>query len=213
MMLIRSVAQRDFRIGENWSAVARPARSLMLFRLAFSLVVLLAFAAVFFMSVSMMWTRVQQGGNDPAEYFRLVIPALKLGTLVVLCSMIVDSLLHGLVTPLMYHLDISCLSAWGRLGTIARGNIWRILLFVVIRMACAVGVGMAGALVGCLTCCIGWMPVVSQVIFAFFYVFDRAFALYVLETLGPDYQIILPDPGDAPLAPPPLPLSPPPGIS
>lgn len=205
LMLIRAVAQRDVRIGENWIAVARPAWSLFLFRIVVSLVSLLILVAVLAMGAVMVLGQIQQGTNHVFQYFRIVMPVLALGGLLWLCVVVFEGVLDGLVTPLMYHFDLTCLDAWRRLGAIARGNGWRILLFVVIRVAYTMGVGLASAFVGCFTCCIGFFPVVRQTIFAFFYVFDRAFSLYVLESLGSEYQIILPDPRDAVPAPPPLP--------
>jgi hypothetical protein len=51
-----------------------------------------------------------------------------------------------------------------------------------------------------MTCCIGFLPYVHHVVFAPYYVFDRAYSLYMLESLGPDYQMIAtPVPPGAPV--------------
>ena len=71
-----------------------------------------------------------------------------------------------------------------------------LFLFLVIRFAYFIAFGIASVLIGCVTCCIGFLPVIHHTLFAPFYVFDRSYSLYVLESLGPDFRIIQPAPPD-----------------
>ena len=213
MMLLRAVARQDVRIGENWSAVARPAWSLFLFRVSYGLVYLVILALIVIPSLVVVWTQIERNQNHISHYVAVLFPALTLLGLLAVVGMLVSGLLNGLVTPLMYLFDLSCLDAWRRVLALSRGNVLRILLFLVIRVACAIGIGMASLLVGCFTCCIGLLPVVAQTVFAFYYVFERAFSYCTLESLGPEYRVFTPEPGETPPPPPPVVNGPYPGIS
>jgi hypothetical protein len=47
-------------------------------------------------------------------------------------------------------------------------------------------VGLVIFLGGCLTCCIGFLPVVMQVLFQPLFYFERSWSLFVLKQLGFD---------------------------
>ena len=53
---------------------------------------------------------------------------------------------------------------------------------------------------GALTCCVGFLPVIHQTIMSPYYVFERAWGLNVLASLGPDFDLIgyAPAPGAPP---------------
>jgi hypothetical protein len=63
------------------------------------------------------------------------------------------------------------------------------LLFVVLSSVVV-------AVVSCLTCCIGFLPLVNQTIFQPLYYFERAWPLFLLRQLGYDL------PGRLPAGPP-----------
>jgi hypothetical protein len=47
-------------------------------------------------------------------------------------------------------------------------------------------VGLAAVIVGCCTCCFGFLPVVAQTILQPAFYFDRAWPVYLLRLLGHD---------------------------
>ena len=63
---------------------------------------------------------------------------------------------------------------------------------MVIRFLYLIPFAVAAALAGCFTCFIGFLPIVHHTLFAPFYVFDRAYSLFVIESLGPEFRIIQP---------------------
>lgn len=203
LMFTRAVALDDVSIGDNWRASGSRGFSLFLFRLAFAfvgllLVLLLVAAAVAAVAVA----------GDAFPTAALVILALVIAVPVVVALIIVQVLLRAFVVPIMWRYDLPAMQAWRVFLSILRINKAPVLLFLVIRLAYATVFGITAMLVGCLTCCLGFLPYIHHVLFAPYYVFDRAYSLYMLESLGPDYQMVATPPwASAPVGEAPMPAS------
>ena len=192
VMLIRAVAENDARIGENWRETRAAAWSLFLFRLVLNLISFTCVVLALAIGVVLVLGIASRGGASAWHFVMGLLPLLGVGLTLALVLTLIQTLLRNFVSPLMVHLDLPCLAAWSKLREIARGNLLRIALFILIRFVYLIAFGIAALLVGCLTCCIGFLPVIHQALFAPFYVFDRAYSLYVLESAGPDLRIISP---------------------
>jgi hypothetical protein len=73
-------------------------------------------------------------------------------------------------------------------------------VFLLVRMLIAVVQGICETIAVYVTCCLGGLPVIHQVVTAPFTAFERAYTLHVLESLGPQYKLIVDPP---PWQPPP----------
>jgi hypothetical protein len=120
----------------------------------------------------------------------MLLPIAAVFAVGVLVLSLIQALLRNFVAPLMYRFDARCLEAWKIFGQACRGNIGRIILFFLIRLAYLIPMFFMMCLGGCLTCCIGFIPVIRESLFAPLYVFDRAYSLCVIGSLGPEFQII-----------------------
>ncbi|MCP4645983.1 MAG: hypothetical protein GY851_36400 [bacterium] len=204
MMLIRAVAQSREGIGENWRETQRIAWSLFLFQAFLSLVTTTAMLIVLAGAYSAFREVALAGPTSIMAMFGGLVPFIIMMVVVVVPMWLIRVLLTCFVTPLMYHFDIRCLEAWGAFRHVSQGNVVPILGFLMLRLVYSIGKGIAATLAGCITCCIGGLPVIHQTLFAPYYVFDRAFSMYVLQSAGPDYEMILePEPEYTP--PPPIP--------
>ncbi len=182
VMFVRAVALNGGRIGEHWSAVKDAAFSLFAFRLVLlaigftSMLVILALAVIVVLA---------QGGIQSGE--ALLVTAIPF-VLVFLAFVITFGLIHlflrSFVVPLMWARDLRCVQAWHVFLGIARDNVGPLLLYVIIKIAYGIGFAFVTLLAGCLTCCIGWIPVIHHVLFAPYYVFDRAFSMEMLASTG-----------------------------
>lgn len=191
MMLIRAVALNDVRIEHNWRTTGRLANSLFLFRLVLSL-------------IGLAWNVSVVAGAVIALYvFRERIPAWSTFVMTLLpfvaallCGNVVLWLivvfLRSFVSVLMYRFDLTCLAAWRGFLTIAGKNVGPLCLFLLIRFAYHVAFRIIALFATCATCCIAAVPVLGQALFSPFYVFDCAYSIYVLESLGPEYRTIPP---------------------
>ena len=87
-------------------------------------------------------------------------------------------------------------------------------MFLIIKIIYSMIFGVARSLIGYCTCCIGFLPVVGQAVLAPLHVFERTYSIYVLQSLGPDYAIIEPEPlPEPPMLPPIVNAPPPPDIN
>lgn len=193
MMMIRAVVMRNPLIGENWTATGRLANSLWLFRIAMYIVTfaltlpLLAYGAVVTFSLGEL--------TDETVLAALLslIPAIFGIVFIVLSMAVVDFTLSTLVVPLMYMFDLTCVDAWRKLRQVSKGNMLPIVIILHVRGFYYLVFGFATIVIGFLTCCVGFLPIIHHTLFAPFYVFDRAYCIYIYETLGPEYQVFLRD--------------------
>jgi len=194
MMFVRAVARNDASIGVNWGETRRPAFSLFLFRLALTAVGFLALVLLFVVATAGILEEAALGTQEPWPYIAILLPIIILGLCMALPYWLVETLLRNFVAPLMYRSNLTCLDAWRDLGNILQGNVLMVIVFLIIRFAYFIPFVIAAVISGLCTCCIGWLPVVHHTLFAPFYVFDRAYSLYVIESLGEEYRIIHPIP-------------------
>lgn len=190
MMFIRAVALDDDRLGDHWRATKLCAGSLLKFRLALAGINLVLSIASIGSLAAIVWRLLRKGSTDFGEYLLQTLPiaCLVLAAFVVLG--LVDSMLRNFVAPLMYKFGEDCTVAWKRFGTIAKANVGPVIVFLVMRFCFGVGAAILAVLVVLLTCCVGALPVVHQALMSPYYVFDRAWSLYALGGLGPEFELM-----------------------
>jgi hypothetical protein len=194
LMRIRITATLDARLAENWRAVGPLTGSLFLFRLVLYLIwaaaagTLLGGAALRLLSLAEANTAAFEA------YLRALAPWVVAYLGIAFLLWIVTTLLDNFVAPLMYRFNLPVGAAWSHFRAVSRGNIGAILLFLLIRFAYHIPFPVLAFAAGCLTCFMGFLPVIHQTILAPFYAFDRAFSLALLGTLGPDYRMLADEP-------------------
>jgi hypothetical protein len=192
IMFVRAVALRNPTIKENWAASKKLGWSLFLFRIAFSLIMLVIGGAILALAAITLIPVFANGFENAAVTGSVVSVLILLALLFVpiaITAAFVQSFLRNLIAPIMYRFDIPCMEAWRLFRQIARGNLGPLCIYVIIRICYSMVFGIAAAMLGCITCCILFLPVVHQIAMSPFYVFDRAYSLFVLESLGPEFEM------------------------
>ena len=82
------------------------------------------------------------------------------------------------------------MDGWRSFDRMAAGNWGRIFMVFIVRLLYFIPFVIAAVIVGFVTCCLGFFPLVHQLIFAPLYVFDRAYTLYAIDSLGGEYAIL-----------------------
>jgi len=192
VMFVRAVSMNGGQLGDHWSAVKPQAYSLFLFRLAL-LGVWLAFVLI--VGTFLLMAIVVQSGNQTGTALLLIlIPFGVVFLLTVIGLGVVQLMLRSFVVPIMWARDLPCMDAWRVFTRFAGGNALPLIGFVAVKVAYSIGFGIASMLVGCLTCCIGLLPVVHHTLFAPYYVFDRAFSMELLSMTGADDGVLFATP-------------------
>jgi hypothetical protein len=129
----------------------------------------------------------------------VVLALLLLG--VILAAALASLGLRDFVAPLQLATARPCGEAIGLFLGLVRAHPGVFAVYVLLKIMVMLAVGVVALVVGCLTCCCGFLPVVAQTILQPAYYFERAWPLYVLSALG----YALPGIAAPPAGPPPVP--------
>jgi hypothetical protein len=105
---------------------------------------------------------------------------------VVVAAALFSLALRDFVAPLQVQTGRPCGEALRIFLRLVRAHPGVFVVYVLLKIGFAVVVGLAMLVVGCGTCCCGFLPVVAQTILQPFFYFERAWSLYLLRQLGHD---------------------------
>jgi hypothetical protein len=60
------------------------------------------------------------------------------------------------------------------------------VLYLILKLVLVIATGVVIAVLGCLTCCVGFLPIVMQVVFQPLFYLERSFSVCLLRQLGHD---------------------------
>jgi len=213
MMVIRAVAYDDDGIGENWQSVGDASWTYFVFRLELAIATgVYALIAGF---VGLVLARQQALGDVPEPEIIVgivVVTVVSIGVSIAYAFAMFS--MRNFVAPLIFHLNVSCSEAWGAYIGIIQRSPGQFLLYMLIKFIYSAVFGVARTFVGCCTCYVGFLPVIGQTLLAPLFVFERAYSLYMIGSLGPEYAIVNePRPPVPPMLPPTIDAPPPPDIN
>jgi hypothetical protein len=94
--------------------------------------------------------------------------------------------LRDFVAPLQLACGLPCGAAARVLESLVLQHPGAFVLYLLLKLLLVVVAGLVVAVGGCLTCCIGFLPVVMQVVFQPLFFFERAFSICLLRQMGHD---------------------------
>jgi hypothetical protein len=97
-----------------------------------------------------------------------------------------ELLLRDLAAPLSWRYGWSAGDALRTAYELARANLGSMVVYILLKIVFAIGGAIVAMLAGCLTCCLGFLPVVSQFLLQPLWFFERAWSLQMLRRLGHD---------------------------
>ena len=116
------------------------------------------------------------------------VPVLLLLALALPCLALASLALRDFVAPLQLATGLACGEAARVLESLVLANPGAFVLYLLLKVVLVVASGIAIALLGCLTCCIAFLPVVMQVVFQPLFFVERAFPVLLLRQLGYDVR-------------------------
>jgi hypothetical protein len=183
-IFIDCVVKNRAAIVEPWREFRREGNSFFLFSLAVALVMIILSAILVLMIVAVL--RLFSDHEGP-------FVALVLGLIVLGCVWLAFALFFALVSnfmvPVMYRRRCSAREALADVSKLMVQNPRPFVLFVLFGIALALAVGIAGAMVSCLTCCVGGLPYISTVLLLPAIVWVTAFRLLFLRQFGDQYDV------------------------
>ena len=112
-------------------------------------------------------------------------------------------LLRDFAAPLQIKLDLPCGKALGVAWRLVAANLGTFIVYILLKIVFGIVIAISTLLAGCLTCCLGFLPVIHHTLLQPLYYFERAWSLCLLRQAGYDLFPVPPEP--PPLPPPPVP--------
>ena len=208
MMALRAIALDHARLGEHWSETREAAWAYFGFRMLLAAISLPIVIGTLVWGLLAVLAVVKAGAADFMDYVWAVLPPV----VVLLVSSLLLAPIHflgrNLLAPMLLIFRDGLRASWSRTMNVVRTSLGGVVLFLLVRMLIAVVQGICETIAVYVTCCIGGLPVLHQVLVAPFTAFERAYTLRVLESLGPEYKLIVEPPAWQPYPQPPPPQYP-----
>jgi hypothetical protein len=206
MMFLDNVVHGRAWVKAPWREFESLGNSLFFWLLGFGAICAVVFIPLIvygFMTVREMY--------DAGEGFPDIALAIAAGVSVALflglVVLWVETLLSDFVVPIMYREKLKAMAAWRVFLPLLRAHPASFILYGLLKFFLLIVVGVAILLLGCATCCIGFilllMPYIGSVVrLPVTYTF-RSFSLYFLEQFGGQFAVFpAPAPAVDPDAPP-----------
>ena len=115
-----------------------------------------------------------------------MIPVLVLLGLALPLLALAGLALRDFVAPLQIATGLPCGAAARLLESLVVAQPGAFVLYLLLKVLVVVATGLVVVIGGCLTCCLGFLPVVMQVVFQPLFHFERALSLMLLRQMGYD---------------------------
>jgi hypothetical protein len=113
----------------------------------------------------------------------LMVPVF---VLLLLGGVVASIALRDFAAPLQWKTGFACGDALRLLLSLVRASPGPFVLYLLLKVAFAIAATIVITLGGCLTCCLGFLPVVKQTLFQPVFYFERAWSLHFLRLFGYD---------------------------
>jgi hypothetical protein len=115
-----------------------------------------------------------------------MVPVLVLLALAVPLLALAGLALRDFVAPLQLATGLPCGPAARLLESLVVAQPGAFVLYLLLKLLVVVGTGLVVMIFGCLTCCLGFLPVVMQTLFQPLFHFERSLSLMLLRQMGYD---------------------------
>jgi hypothetical protein len=195
-MYIDNVSSGRSDVARPWREHAERAGSLFAWRFGVALAALLG-VLLLLLAGGLLFLLLSRGhvAVGPAAFVSLLL-VIPLIIVLALAGGLVSLALRDFVAPIQMQREVSCGTAARIFLALLRLRPGAFILFLVLKIAFSVALAFVLLLVGCLTCCCAFLPVVGHTLLQPAFYFERAWSLFLLRQLGHD--LVTPPPMAAP---------------
>lgn len=140
-----------------------------------------------FLITGMLWI-AQAGSQGVASWSQLVVvlaPLAAAWSVVGVGFLCVNSVTRNLVVPIMEREACDCIEAWVRCLGMMQRHLAACAMFFAVRLVVLVVFAAVASVVSVMLCCLGFIPLVHHIVFAPYYLFDRALGTALVDRLEP----------------------------
>lgn len=187
-MYLDGVASGRTDIGRAWRQHAKAADSYFRWRLAIALamLVVIMFAAGLAAAVLVAFARGRLEGVALPIVVAALVPVFALLLLALPALALAGMALRDFVAPLQLTSGQACGSAARVLEGLVTANPGAFIVYLLIKLVAVALTGLVVFVGGCLTCCLGFLPVVMHTLFQPLFFFERSFSVFLLKQMGHD---------------------------
>lgn len=190
-MFLENIANNTSAIVAPWKRHRVLANSLFAFRAVLALTATVAMLLVLGAALLLAWPDIDAEQFGPRATAAIVLLA---GVLLpsALAFALIDWCTYTFVATIMYATGARARASWHEFRqNVVRGHVGRLVLFLILNMALGLAVVVLTVLLGCATCCLGFLPYLSNVVTLPLSVFMRSYSVYFLQQFDPRYVIIV----------------------
>jgi hypothetical protein len=189
-ILLEAIANDTYKVVEPWKRFRSLGNSLFGFRAVISAIGFGCFLLIAIIGFFIALPDIRAGTFAGAAIGGIIVAGVAILPFAVIIGLI-DWATKTFISHIMFATGQTTLPAWREFRqSVLPGNGGRFVLFALMQILLAIAVGIAQMLIGCATCCIGFLPYLSSVVALPLHVFWRAYPIYFFQQFSPRYQII-----------------------
>jgi hypothetical protein len=187
-MYADAVATGRVEIGRPWREHALAASSYFGWSLGitFAFVFTLLFACGLVITIVFAFVAGRLSGTNGWLVLAAMFPVLALLALALPLLGLAGLALRDFVAPLQLATGLPCGAAARLLETLVIAQPGAFVLYLLLKLLVVVATGLVVVIGGCLTCCLGFLPVLMQTLFQPLFHFERGLSLMLLRQMGYD---------------------------
>jgi hypothetical protein len=187
-MYVDDVATGRSDVSRPWRQHASAASSYFTWSLGISLagIFVLLFAAGLVVAGTLAFASGRLHGSGAWLAAAGMAPVLGLLLLGLLLLALAALALRDFVAPLQLATGLPCGAAARVLEGLVLAHPGAFVLYLVLKLVVVVVSGVVIVIGGCLTCCLGFLPIVMQIVFQPLFYFERALSVFLLRQMGHD---------------------------
>jgi hypothetical protein len=187
-MYADAVATGRADVGRPWRQHAAAASSYFGWSLGitFAVVFTMLFAGGLVIVTVFAFVAGRMQGTGGWLILAAMVPVLALLVLALPLLALAGLALRDFVAPLQLATGLPCGAAARLLESLVVGQPGAFVLYLLLKGLVVVATGLVVVIGGCLTCCLGFLPVVMQTVFQPLFHFERALSLMLLRQMGYD---------------------------
>ncbi|MDZ4788765.1 MAG: hypothetical protein SH807_07490 [Blastochloris sp.] len=199
-IFLHNVLNNKAEVKKPWKEYSRQANELTLWHFFLSIIPMLMIFILMGFALAYFWPFIiSKTFPTLAVYLPWILALVGFGLLIIPLSLFLF-FLHDFGVPIMAKHRCSMLQTVKHLGHLLRTRFLDCIIYLLIRFGMGVIFVIGTILIGCLTCCIGFLPYISTVLTLPYHVFRQSYALNCLAQFGSDYDL-----WPVALIPPPIP--------
>ena len=187
-MYADAVATGRAEVSRPWRQHAEAASSYFGWSLGitFAMVFTLLFAAGLVVATVFAFVAGRLQGTSGGLVLAAMVPVLVLLALALPLLALAGLALRDFVAPLQLATGRPCGGAARLLEALVVAQPGAFVLYLLLKLLVVVATGLVVVIGGCLTCCLGFLPVVMQTVFQPLFHFERGLSLMLLKQMGYD---------------------------